>query len=42
MFFAVFLVFSWRRLWEWAWGYEPVSADIAELGVIVLYFVRVS
>jgi len=22
MFFAVFLVFAWRRLWEWAWGYE--------------------
>lgn len=22
MFFAVFLVFAGRRLWEWAWGYE--------------------
>ena len=22
MFFAVFLVFAWRRLWRWAWGYE--------------------
>lgn len=42
MFFAVFLVFAWRRLWRWAWGYEPVSAGIVEFGVIVLCFVRVS
>jgi len=30
MFFAVFLVFAWRRLWRWAWGYENLIVIFEE------------
>ena len=31
MFFAVFLVFAWRRLWRWAWGYEMCLKRLCNL-----------
>ena len=41
MFFAVFLVFAWRRLWEWAWGYERGLTDFCSF-VKIRVFVGIS